>query len=400
MDSELTKFLYFKTMKRITLEHPAYTATQVVDATVQSLYEEFVPEQDRRLIKLAFQPNISQKDLDDFLKTWDIEAAGAHRSALLAYVMKMHPELKFDAYTGPRLKGLMTYLRFQNLELISHFSKIVRRLNQKNITPMIIKGGAMRYIRSDLPRVMGDIDILVHSENELNAAKNLVQEMGYIFEDAGHSFDVHLKDDVEKGILDIHQFFSFLPKLNEKINDELFYRAQKEKIFSVDALLPSREDMVFILLNNLTLNLKTSACLRGMPYTVFDLAYLIHSKEDFDWNIVIRDIRMTHTEATSYLAMRFINQIVPGIFPKAFAMNKKISRKIENFINHDKFYSLYVHDVKFACKKLKIGKAVCHWKDFKNYLRLEGQHFFTKRILKHPMLIRWFFKCYRPSHAS
>ena len=181
MDSELTKFLYFKTMKQIALEHPAYTATQVVDATVQSLYEEFVPEQDRRLIKLAFQPNISQKDLDDFLKTWDIEAAGAYRSALLAYVMKMHPELKFDAYTGPRLKGLMTYLRFQNLELISHFSKIVRRLNQKNITPMIIKGGAMRYIRSDLPRVMGDIDILVHSENELNAAKNLVQEMGYIF---------------------------------------------------------------------------------------------------------------------------------------------------------------------------------------------------------------------------
>ena len=78
---------------------------------------------------------------------------------------------------------------------------------------------------------------------------------------------------------------------------------------------------------------------------------------------------MTHTEATSYLAMRFINQIAPDIFPKALAMNKKFSRKIENFINHDKFYSLYVHDVKFACKKLKIGKALCHWKDFKNQNR-------------------------------
>ena len=90
--------------------------------------------------------------------------------------------------------------------------------------------------------------------------------------------------------------------------------------------------------------------------------------------------------------MQFIHQIVPDIFPKTLLLSPKIKKEVENFINHDKFYSLYVHDVKMACKKLKFIKEIRHWSTLKSYLRLKGQHFFTKRILKHPSLIRLFFK--------
>lgn len=386
------EFLYAKVLKKVVLKYPKYSLEQIVDATVRGLYEGFISKQDRQLIQICFRKNFNQKNLDKFLNDWDIEAAGSKEAVIVACFMKMHPELKFDTYTGPRLKGLINYLRFQNLELISHFSRIVRRLNQNGITPMVIKGGAMRYLRPDLPRVMGDIDILLRSDKELNTAKQVVKNLNYAFTDAPHSFDVHPKDDLEKGILDIHRFFSFLPKLNEQINNELFNRAQKQKVFSVYAYVPATEDLAFICLNNLTLNLKHSASIQGVPHSIFDLVYLVSSKKNFDWDILIKDILHTHTEATSYLAMRFVNHVVPGLFPKKLFLNEKICKSLKSFIDHDKFYALYVHDVKFACKKLKLFRSMRSWSTFKNYLKLEGQHFFTKRILKHPLLIRLFLK--------
>ena len=392
-----TKHPYVEIIKKISSMHPSYSAKQIINSVGEDLYTNLISDNDRRLLQLAFQPKLTQENLDEFLKQWDIEAAGADRAAILAYTMKLHPELKFNNYTGPRLKGLLNYLRFQNLELISHFSRIVHRLNQKRITPILIKGGAMRYLRSDLPRVMGDIDILVHSEDELTTAQKLVKEMGYIYTDAGHSFDVHTKDNVEKGILDIHRFFSFLPELNERFNKALFSRIEKKRIFSVDAYLPCKEDMFFICLNNLTVNLRSGACIRGIAYNLFDLEYLINSKEDFNWDIVAQNILMTHTEATTYFAMQFVNQVLPDIIPNKILLNSRLNNEVEKLINHDKFYALYVHDVKYACKKLKLKKAIRHWTTFKEYLRLEGQHFFTKRILKHPFLIRYFFKYFGKS---
>ena len=187
MISEVENRLYIDVIRKIVSESPHHTAKQIIDAAVRDLYAKFVHESDRRLIKLAFRSHMQQKDLDLFLTKWDIESAGADRAAILAYTMKMHPNLKFDDYTGPRLKGLLNYLRFQNLELICHFSKIVRTLNQQGIVPMLIKGGAMRYMRPDLPRVMGDMDVLVFSKKDFEAAKNAVVKMGYDFWNAGHS---------------------------------------------------------------------------------------------------------------------------------------------------------------------------------------------------------------------
>ncbi len=386
------EFLYIKVLKQVAMENLKYSPTQIIDKTVYRLYREFIPEQDRYLIQFCFNADMTQKDLDEFLSHWDIEIAGSKSAAIAAYFMKMHPELRFDEYTGPRLKGLLNYLRFQNLELIGHFSKIVHQLNEKGIIPMIIKGGAMRYLRPELPRVMGDIDILLGSTEELNISKQLVQEMGYAITDAPHSFDVHPKEDLEKGILDIHQFFSFLSHANEAFQRDLFNRASKQRIFSVDILLPTPEDMVFICLNNLTHNLKDGSSVQGIPQAIFDLMYLISSKKDFDWNIVAQDIVMTQMQASSYFAMRFINQAVPDIFPDSLLSDKELGPALRDFVDHDKFYSLYVHDVKYACKKLKLLREIWRWTTFKHYIKVEGQHFFTKRILKHQFLIRCFLK--------
>lgn len=387
------QFTYVNILKQAIYGHATATPTQLIEMTVQKLCQESVCKSDRLLIQMTFDHKITQKKLDAFLKKWDIETVGTHGAVILAYLMKKYPDLKFGEYTGPRLKGLLNYLRFQNLDLIGHFSKIGRRLNEKGIVPLLIKGGAIRSLRPDFPRVMGDIDILVRSVNQVNTAKKIIKEMGYTYTSEDHSFDVHPKDDLLKGILDVHQYFGFLPGPNPVLNDEMFGRSETCRAFSVDVCMPCPEDLFFICLNNLAHNLRNSFSVQGIPQTLFDLTYLISLKKDFDWDIVTHNIILTQTEATSYLAIRFIDQLVPGIFPDTLLGNKKLSQKLNTFVEHEKFYTLYVHQVKYACKKLKLFKSMRHFVTFKKYLKCKGQHFFTKRILKHPFLIHLFLKC-------
>jgi len=388
-------YIYPKIMKKVVLKHPELLPSQIIELAVHEIYQQLLSEQNRLLMQLAFNPNVTQTDLDAFLKNWDIEAAGANRAAVLAYMMKIHPELQFDIYTGPRLKGLLNFLRFRNLELIGQFSKIVKKLNKQGIIPMIIKGGAMRYLRPDLPRVMEDIDILLPQAEQLDVVKKLAQEMGFDFIDAPHSIDIRMKEFPDKGILDIHQFFGFLPELNKELNKEIFKRATLQRVFNADAYVPTVEDMMFICLNNLTHNLRNTSSVQGLPLAVFDIVWLVGQKHDFNWDIMLQDIVLAHTEAHSYMAIRFINQIVPNIFPESFLTNRILCRDLENFINRDLFYSLYVHDVKYACKGLKFVKSLSNWTDFKVYIKLKGQHFFTKRIIKSHRFIRLFLRIFK-----
>ena len=105
--------LYFEIIRKVVSEHPSYTAKQIAESTAKTLYQQYISKSDKHLFQLVFRQNVNQNDLDHFLKKWDIEAGQSDKIALLAYMMKIHPELKFDSYTGPRLKGLLNYLRFQ-----------------------------------------------------------------------------------------------------------------------------------------------------------------------------------------------------------------------------------------------------------------------------------------------
>ncbi len=47
------------------------------------------------------------------------------------------------------------------MKTIAHYTKIGKALNKNGIEPLILKGGAMKYLRQELPRVMNDIDIVI-----------------------------------------------------------------------------------------------------------------------------------------------------------------------------------------------------------------------------------------------
>lgn len=367
-----------------------YSALRLLDAEVDVLFEKLISFENARLLKIAFDEKLQQEDLDAFINDWDIEKNGAEKALFVAYAVKKRPDLNFGAYNGPRLKGLLSYYRFQNLRLISHFSKIVGKLNENGIFPLIFKGGAMKYLRPELPRAMGDIDVLVDSIYSYNKSKTLVQNLGYDFVQAPHSIDVCLPKESSIGVLDIHRYFSFCDGANGVFVKRLFKRARLTNIFSCQVFLPTQEDLFFVCLNNITRNLMDRSCSQGVLLAFFDSYYLVHSKSDFNWESVIDNVFVSKSEVKSYIAFKFLDKIIPGILPQQLWQNKRFIKKVVEDVQMLQFYVKYVHEVKNICKRLKFKKAISSWQNFKYYVKNKGKHLFVKTVLKSKLIVSFF----------
>ena len=181
---------------------------------------------------------------------------------------------------------------------------------------MILKGGAMKFLRPELPRIMGDIDILVPDNVFMKSAK-IACSLGYVFYDIySHSIDIH-KPDSDSGVLDIHRFIFIGTGHERKLLKNLFKRSREENVFGVKTLIPSNEDMMFISLVNLARNLREKTSQAGLIYTIFDCKFLQESKPDFDWEIVKENARLTKTEVQMNFAIKFLMRISKNIFPEA-----------------------------------------------------------------------------------
>ena len=350
----------------------------LINIIVEKLKKEILDEPDRILLDLVYKENPTQEDLDNCLNNYDIEVVGAHKALMLAYFMKMHPELKFSKYAEPRLKGLIQYFRFNNLKLISSFTKICRELNKHNINDiMILKGGAMKHLRPEFPRVMGDVDILVR-EADYEKAVSIAQNMGYDIDQYVHSTDLHLKGS-EEGLLDIHRYIYLKTGYEKPICNDFFNRASKQKVFGLDILVPCAEDMVFISLVNLNKNLIRKTSSAGILYTLFDCGFLINSKKDFDWNIVIDNVEKTKTKYQMYLAVNFVNSIVPNFLPNNIIKERLLNKEIEDHFALLFFKRFYLKEMKAHSHALKVGDAIKSLSLFREYMSFKPKYFICKR---------------------
>ena len=315
---------------------------------LKDMFFNILSENQKKMISFSFKQNLLQSDLDSFLQEWDIGAAPMEEILLLAYLMKTHQNLEFNQYTGPRLTGVLNYYRFKNLKLISHYMKIGQKLNQKKIIPMIIKGGAMKFLRPDLYRIMGDIDIFISPEINFSKITSLITKMGYTYIEAIHSIDLHLPESLE-GICDIHRFIETGTNTMGYFWTEALNRAKLEKIFDVKTYLPCAEDLVFILLLNLGKNIEEKTSSSSIVFSFFDIDYLIHSKSNFNWNIILENTVKTCAFRRIYLSIKFINHLLPNFLPEENLSSKSLITDISTMKHETHCYDL-VSSVK---KRLK-----------------------------------------------
>lgn len=375
------------------IKNSGYLSTKysITDALIENFYNEILKDNEKELLQFIFSENPTQEKLDELMSDWDIEVKGGAKSLMLSYMLKIHPYLKFSQYNEPRLKGLLNFFRFHNLKVITHLTKIGRVLNQNGITPMILKGAAMRYLRPDLPRVMGDSDILVHDKDFLKSAK-LAEPLGYWWEKVDiHSIDLHPIGS-EDGAVDVHRFIYMETGSERKLLAGLFKRAKDANAFGVKCLVPSNEDMLFITLVNLARNLRNKTSQAGLLYALFDCKFLIENKPDFNWDIVKENAKLTKTQVQLNFATKFIEKISSNILPNEIKDKKlfeKETRYYSNMVMYDRFY---LEDLRVKCRALPIKDIFKTTENFVNYLKMKPKYYILKMLRKHPLLIEFFIK--------
>ena len=299
----------------------AFIATLDVDLIPGYIIEQFkkmyIYPSDEKLLNLFFKENATQEDLDNFLSEWDIEEEGSEKALVLSHFMKLHPELKYPEYVEPRLNGLLKFFKYKNLILLSHFKKYCTALKKENIDIMIFKGGAFKHLNPEYSRIMCDIDILV-PENDYEKAINIAKKLGYKYTAYGHSTDLY-DPKLNMDVLDIHRKLDLQTEKDGVLNDGLFARASRSTVFNVDDIyIPSPEDMMFILLTNLTKNMTRRTRISVILHAIIDYMFLMNYKPDLDWDLIWEIGVETGTELQIAVAGWFINEYAPVKMPSLF----------------------------------------------------------------------------------
>ncbi len=358
----------------------------ITDALIENFYNKILADEEKELLKLAFTENPTQETLDKLLKNWDIEVKDASKSLMLAYILKRHHNLKFTSYEEPRLKGLLNFYRFRNLKTIAHYTKIGKALNKNDIEPVILKGGAMKYLRPELPRIMSDIDILIPEKDFMRCA-DIISELGYEYEKIDiHSIDFHEKGSKE-GTVDLHKFVYMGTGFEKNFLEGLFKRARYEMVFGVKSLVPSAEDMVFILLVNLAKNLRDKTSQAGILYSVFDCKFFLETNPDFNWNIVKENARNTKTEVQMNFAIKFIDKISSDILPNEIKANMPFEKETNEYSQIVMYNRFFLEDIRTKCRAMKLKEVIKQPQKWLEYAVLKPKYIILKSFRNHPKLI-------------
>ena len=356
----------------------------LIHKVLEHLGQEVLGGDERRLLVLALSPSVSQNELDTFLKDWDIEAVPIHSVILLAYLMKIHPELTFPDSVLPRLKGVLTFCRFQSLKLFAHFSKIAGALNDRQIPFVILKGGAMKVYRPDFPRWMGDVDILVR-EADFPAAEKAAEDLGYFPFRCDHSTDLRLAG-TDESVVDLHHYNQIRTGKELLLCNDLFRRSLPKRMFSSDGLLPCREDMVFISLVNLYKNLSDKTSTESVLNTFFDLHFLLGTPDPvggdgrFDWEIVHENARKTGSGIQVWLAAAFVSSLFPGLFPEGFLSERIDGKEAEAHCVRLMYRREVLSPLRTEIGEFNLVKAFRTVRPLAPYIARRARFFFLKRV--------------------
>lgn len=353
---------------------------------LERFYNQYVNKQDQVLLDLVLQENPTQAEVDACLAQADIEALGAAKCLLLTYLTHNYPNLQLNAYAGPRIQGLQKYFHFHNTKTLSHFSRLGKALNEAGIPFILFKGGAMRALRPDLPRHMGDTDILLPAGTIKRAVK-IGEGLGYQHIHGKPTHAIGLHTDTEDAV-DLHYHVFDEGRDLDALEKGFFERAKPFRAFGVDFLMPAPEDLFFLILNNFTKNLREKTTLGGLYFAMEDARWLLENTPDFDFEIVRQNAVLGDKELETRFAADFMNRVRPGLIPDV-EKNLPFTSQVSDFCNLLVFDEKVFRPLYGVCQAMRVA-------ELRNYPWMNGKRILKflifNRLRKRPAFVAWYIK--------
>ena len=370
--------------------------SRMPDILADKFYNYFVMAEDQKFFDIVFSKNPSQKVLDELLEVWDIEATGGRQALLLSYLMKECPELKFNACTTAKLKRLVDCHRYKNIRHLSWFKNVGQALNKEGILPMLFKGSVMKALRPELSRLMGDVDFFVRPD-EFDRTIAIAEKQGFNGKRARHSIDMQTANG--DYALDIHVFFKTndwkkkgIPRYARELSEGFFKRARKMKCFGTECLIPSNEDLFFIALANLSKNITSRTSTDKTLFALFDMKFLT-AKENFDWDIVLEDIKTSNCSEKTVLSAKFVERIAPGFLPEILRENIPLNDDVKSYYELMFYDQCHYLDSREKCRGLVWADVMKNFRLLPKYTVRRIKYKFMGFVRKSPALLRLHLRC-------
>ncbi len=272
---------------------------------------ENVQEKDIRLIRLYAKKTQDPDEWAAFFDTVRIEEESAPFNYMLSRLGARFDWKLVPKELVPRLQGLRKKTSLDNVLLFSRAYDTLRRLDQRHIPVMVIKGGAMRFsLLPEQPRRMRDMDILVPKEYYAECIR-IAQESGLEATKSDHSTDLQ-KDG--KNCLDVHYcFFDNTIRLPEP-TERVWMRATSTEKSEVCLKIPCPEDSFLLVLLTALLDFLSGS--RKGP--IIWLADCVDLAEHYplSYEDILRQAELFSVRQNLSAALLLLRYFLPDAFPE------------------------------------------------------------------------------------
>lgn len=228
----------------------------------QQVASEILTDREKILIRLLFETiktdgrkpekdDFGIRDLEKRIRSltdhYDLDSPNMNYLLMLAVLGYRVDWKYFPSEIVPRLRGIHRYFQAKNVLGIPWLVERLKRLKERGIPVMLIKGLALRYYHiPGVPRVMNDFDIAV-PEDRFEEVMDLLRDGSVEDKTSTLWADTVVGKCAGKNIeLDVHKRIF---KRHAVPEQEIWKRALPLKFQGLDVLVPCREDMLIHILD-------------------------------------------------------------------------------------------------------------------------------------------------------
>ena len=351
-----------------------------MDQNLITIAHELFSDRDIRMIRMALSKAIKAEESDSVFDGWDVSTASFKSQTIALNLIMNHPEVKVPKEILPVLNNVGIICRKRYLEILPHFLKVIKLLDNKEIPYILIKGGAMRAYRPERPRWTADIDIIV-PEDRYEEALDEAGKAGYVLHKSPHSAGLH-EPSSSQDFVDIHHYVSMDTGKERNLNEPLRSRSISLPLLSSSVMVPCPEDMVFISLVNFWKNIThifRDNSNSSIANLCFDLKYLGDRSGGLDWDVISSNARMTGSVEAVYLASNLLGEVIPGFFPDGYLEAVVDYKKAKRLMSRMLFTINVLSPLREEIGEFNMDKARIQKRNPFRYIYLRIKYYILKR---------------------
>lgn len=277
----------------------------MLDEALKYFYQKsfIAKSRDIVLFSLIFDDRLKQNSIDEFFSGYDIENEPHEFNVYLSNLLSERKDLVIPEKFQPRLSGLRKWHRFHNVTLLAEYVSLTKKLSEKGIFPILIKGAAIRGYIPHVVRHMWDLDCYVLPKDYPEAVKIALNEGWEILGEPIHSCDLG------KGSchLDIHKGFA-----SQKFSVETLEEAKDITLSGNAIKIPNLERLVYILLINAYKNLSEKYTYHSNMTWAFDLGFIIRKYDCLSWEKIVSISKEEKSEYMVWIMLSLLEKVFPN----------------------------------------------------------------------------------------